>query len=50
MNQKVQKIDMIMILKMEIEQKLNIIMIKMQLEQKMDVILIGQIEMELKMD
>ena len=41
---------MIMILKMEIEQKLNIIMIKMQLEQKMDVILIGQIEMELKMD
>ena len=37
---------MIMILKMEIEQKLNIIMIKMQLEQKMDVILIGQIEME----
>ena len=41
---------MIMILKMEIEQKMNIIMIKIQLEQKMDLILIGQIEMELKMD
>ena len=41
---------MIMTLKMEIEQKLNIIMIKIQLVQKMDMILIGQIEMELKMD
>ena len=41
---------MIMTLKTEIEQKLNIIMIKIQLVQKMDMILIGQIEMEHKMD
>ena len=41
---------MIMILKKEIEQNMNIIMIKMQLGQKMDAILIVQIEMEQKMD
>ena len=41
---------MIMTLKMEIEQKLNIIMIKIQLVQKIDMILIGQIEMKHKMD
>ena len=36
--QKVQKIDMIIILKMEMEQKMDIIIIwKIQLEQKMDV-------------
>ena len=37
---------MIMILKKEIEQNMNIIMIKMQFEQKMDDILIGEMKME----
>ena len=41
MGQKVQKIDMIMILEMEMEPKMNIIMIwEMELEQKMDIIMI----------